>query len=348
MRADSALFLADAAKFFREQFFPHLDESGIDTVIHLGDLVDRRKYINYFILDALQSILIDPLVERGIKFHIVVGNHDSYFKNTIRINAVDKIFRGIPNVEIYRSPVEAVFDSARILFTPWICESNARQVLESIKDSRATILCGHFEIFGFEMHSGIVSPDGLSRSAFSNYELVLSGHFHNRSSCGNITYLGSPFDMSFADIGQRKGFYVLDTEDLSLAFIENRSKLFFKHTYNDQEKSVDQIFAHDFESYRDKYVKVIVEHKDDAISFDRFIDEIRKAAPRDLSIIDYDEIGFTNDSVEMVECQDTISILSSFIDTSQSSSLRDGKTKEEVKLLMRDLYVNSAEDDSEC
>ena len=33
-------------QFFDEQFFPYLIENDIKTVFHLGDVFDRRKFIN--------------------------------------------------------------------------------------------------------------------------------------------------------------------------------------------------------------------------------------------------------------------------------------------------------------
>ena len=34
-------------KFYEEVFFPTLIERGITTCIHMGDVMDRRKYVSY-------------------------------------------------------------------------------------------------------------------------------------------------------------------------------------------------------------------------------------------------------------------------------------------------------------
>ena len=49
-RGDHLAFDKQFDKFYTETFFPTLVERGIRNVIHLGDMFDRRKYINYLTL----------------------------------------------------------------------------------------------------------------------------------------------------------------------------------------------------------------------------------------------------------------------------------------------------------
>jgi len=46
-RNDSLIFDDFFHKFYDEIFFPYLKENNIKTLIHLGDVVDRRKFINF-------------------------------------------------------------------------------------------------------------------------------------------------------------------------------------------------------------------------------------------------------------------------------------------------------------
>ena len=46
-RNDSLIFDDFFHKFYNEIFFPYLKEHNIKTLIHLGDVVDRRKFINF-------------------------------------------------------------------------------------------------------------------------------------------------------------------------------------------------------------------------------------------------------------------------------------------------------------
>ena len=91
-RNDSQQFLDYFKKFVDNIFLPYIDENKIDTVIHLGDIVDRRKYINYVTLRHLKDNLIQPLLKRQIDLHVIIGNHDVPYKNTNDINSMAELF----------------------------------------------------------------------------------------------------------------------------------------------------------------------------------------------------------------------------------------------------------------
>ena len=46
-RNDNPAFINYFNRFYDEIFFPYLAEHNITNLIHLGDVVDRRKFINY-------------------------------------------------------------------------------------------------------------------------------------------------------------------------------------------------------------------------------------------------------------------------------------------------------------
>ena len=63
----------------------------IEDVIHLGDLVDKRKNVSFTILNSMRKDFITPLFDNLITIHFIVGNHDSYYRNTNSINAIKLI-----------------------------------------------------------------------------------------------------------------------------------------------------------------------------------------------------------------------------------------------------------------
>ena len=77
-RGDSQLFLDYFMKFFDEVLFPYLKENDINTIIHAGDLMDRRKFVNFSILKQVRTKIMDRIKEEGIEFHCIIGNHDIY------------------------------------------------------------------------------------------------------------------------------------------------------------------------------------------------------------------------------------------------------------------------------
>src|SRR5882762_7102264 len=81
-RAESPVFLNYFAQFYKEVFFPYLDKHKIKTVIHLGDLVDRRKYISYTTSNTLRTSYIMPSIMNDITTYIIAGNHDCFYKTT--------------------------------------------------------------------------------------------------------------------------------------------------------------------------------------------------------------------------------------------------------------------------
>ena len=57
VRGDNQNFAAFQRKFWRDEFYPFIDKHGIDTVIHLGDIADRRKYINFLTAKTSEKTL---------------------------------------------------------------------------------------------------------------------------------------------------------------------------------------------------------------------------------------------------------------------------------------------------
>ena len=72
-------------KFYSQIFFPYLKEQGITNVVQLGDVFDRRKFINFNTLAYAKRIFFDKAYEYGITITMIVGNHDTYYKNTNEI-----------------------------------------------------------------------------------------------------------------------------------------------------------------------------------------------------------------------------------------------------------------------
>lgn len=335
-RNDSTVFHDLFKKFYIETLFPYLEEYNISTVIQLGDLFDRRKYINFQTLKLAREYFFDPLNKKRINLHTLLGNHDVFFKNTLDVNATELVLGEYDNVHVYRSPDTIHFDGCSFDIVPWICDQNHESVKEYIKNSASNYCFGHFELAGFEMDRGNVCHEGQSADDLKRYELVFTGHFHHRSQKGNILYVGSPAEMTWADYNDPRGFHVFDTVTKELEFIENPHTIFRKFTYNDEDFFYNEMKSYDYSQFTEKYVKVIVTKKTNDFVFESFIENMIRAAPADLSIVE----NFVDVSEEVQEdidqADDTITILDKFVDTVEIDL-----NKSKLKSILREVYTEA-------
>jgi DNA repair exonuclease SbcCD nuclease subunit len=336
-RADSLDFHKYFQKFYDEVFFPYLKANDIEVIFQMGDLFDRRKFINFNTLHLCRKYFFDRCQILNIKVHTLLGNHDVAFKNTLEVNSTGLLLNEYENVEYYDGFQTVDFEGISIDVVPWICDENEKEIFESIKKSKAQICFGHFEIAGFEMDKGNVCDHGLDKKMLNKYDIVLSGHFHHKSSDGNITYVGTPYEMTWSDYNDPKGFHIFDTNTREMEFVKNPYSMFNKVIYDDGETDFDYWKAYDFASLKDTYVKVVVLNKQNPFLFDHVIDNLYKVGIADLSIVeDFSDLNVDIDQDIVDQAEDTITILSKYID-----NLELDVESDKLKKLMRELYVEA-------
>lgn len=333
VRNDHAAFDHHMEEFFTKQFFPYLKKHKITTVIHLGDIFDRRKQVNLNTLHNCRRYFFDPMYRQKIKFVSIVGNHDTFFKNTNLVNSPSLLLNDYANVEILYYPQERKFGDLNILLVPWICEDNAEESFMAMDETEATVCFGHFEIQGFAMYRGMVNTDGLPTKDFDKFDLVCSGHFHHRSSSDKIFYLGSPYQMTWSDAEDARGFHVFDTETLLMEFVENEKRMFHKLEYDDSSK----VYIYDT-SLKGCYVKLIVINKTDFAKFDEYVRVYQEdIGVADLKIVeDFSEFESAGLEEENVEVEDTLSMLAGHVD-----SIDTDADKDRIKHILHTLYVEA-------
>ena len=337
MRGDSIIFHKHYEKFYDTVFFPYLKENNIDTVFQMGDLFDRRKFINFNSLFLCRKYFFNKLKENNITFYSILGNHDITYRNTLEINSSQLLLNEYDNITVYDEFVTKEFDGIPIDIVPWLCDDNEERIKESIKNSRSQLCIGHFEIRGFEMDKGNISQTGIDKSLLSKYDMVLSGHFHHKSDDGQIFYVGTPGQMTWADYKDPRGFHIFDTNTRELEFIQNPFEIFHKISYDDRDKSIEDFKKFDFTQYQDSYVKVVVLHKQNPFLFDYLTDNLYKAGAADIAIVeDFNDDLIVNDDDIVNQAEDTMTILSKYID-----GLSLNVESEKLKTLMRELYVEA-------
>jgi DNA repair exonuclease SbcCD nuclease subunit len=311
-------------------FFPTLEQYGITTVIHMGDAFDSRKSIDYQSLEWSKRVVFEPLSKYDV--HMIVGNHDSYYKNTNNTNSPQLLLKDYPNVKTYSSPTEIKVDNLNILLLPWICMENEEQSLKMIQKTKAKVAMGHLELQGFRVNRSIVMEHGLEANLFKNFSKVFSGHYHTRSDNGTVFYTGNPYEIYWTDVNDTRGFTIFDTETLEHTPINNPYKMFYNIYYEDTDY---QTF--DTREYENKIVKVIVRKKTNTKKFEKFIDKLYNSNIAELKVIENFDIQEPQD-FEAFESEDTLSILNRYVEEAEVNL-----DKSIIQRLLQEVYQEACE-----
>lgn len=342
VRNDSKVFHEYYRKYYTEFFFPKLKELGVDTIIQLGDLFDRRKYINFQTLTESRKYFFDPLKEFGITMYTLLGNHDIFWKESVSVNSPELLLADYRNIHVVKNSIS--IDHLNMDLVPWICKENEQQVMEHIQKSNLPICCGHFELANYTMIKNVQPHhEGLDDGFLSKYHSVFSGHFHTFSQKNNVTYLGTPYELYWNDYRDQKYIGILDTDTLAIEFIENPYRMFYKINYDDTKEYGEHGFLGNLQYtmrannlYNGTYVKVVVVNKTNQMLFDDAISAIMKTEPADVQIVeDFTSQIESNDDI-INQAEDTMTILSKYID---GQELNVSSTK--LKNVMHNLYVEA-------
>mgnify|MGYP003676164249 CR=1 FL=1 len=164
-----------------------------------------------------------------------------------------------------------------VMFVPWICNENYEESFEIISKSKADICLGHFEFSGYDMYRGSPNPHGMDPGMFKHLPMVVSGHFHHRHTKGNITYMGNPYEITWSDYDDPRGFAIYDTQKKELNYVNNPNRT-------------------------------------DFAKFDAFIDNLYQCNLIELKIIE-DLSEFEDEAIgEDVDLEDTMSLLKEYVD----------------------------------
>jgi predicted phosphodiesterase len=336
-RNDSPAFIDYFNKFYNEVFFPYLQQNNINTIIHLGDVVDRRKFINHNTAHNFKLNFWDKIDLLNIDTHVIIGNHDTYYKNTNEINALQNLNISF-NTKVYTSCETVNFDGLDILFMPWICDANMEDSLQNIDKSTAEIVMGHLEIKGFEMHKGHLNEQGLDKNLFKRFEKVISGHFHKKSDDGQVYYLGCPYQLTWSDYNCPKGFHIFDTATRELTRVPNPAVMFKKFIYDDKKEDYTKKNLSDYEN---TYVKLFISQKTDSDMFDKLLDRFHNEINAyEINVIEdlSSDINSTVKENILDQGEDTLTFLGNYIE--QVDTTLD---RAKLKTFAKQLYVEASE-----
>jgi len=335
VRNSSDIFLKYQERFYTEIFFPYLKEHNITNILHLGDYYEHRKFVNFKALNANRKHFLEPMRDMGITMDIIPGNHDVFYKNTNELCSLKELLGYFTsNVNIIMEPKVIDYDGLGVAVIPWINNANYQEYVDFAMSCKAPILGAHLELKGFDLMAGMPNPHGMSADIFSRFETVVSGHFHTRSSQGNVTYLGSQMEFTWADVDDPKYFHVLDTETREFTPVRNPITMFKKVIYDDTKTDYNTV---DVSEFAQKFIKLIVINKNDLYMFDKFVDRLQSIETYELKIAEsFDEYIGENVDDDAISLEDTTELLDSYVEAVDTEL-----DKEHIKVELRKLYTEA-------
>lgn len=314
--------------FYENVFFKTLKEKNIDKVIHLGDCFDNRKAVDSWSIDWAKRVFFDKLWDNDIIVDIIVGNHDSFYKNTLSVNSPKILLGEYENVYVFTKPCHTGMMGHKCLYVPWVCEDNSQELYDLLKHSDAEYCFGHFEFTGFSANANFICEHGFNSDLFK-HKRVFSGHFHHRHSNKNIHYLGNPYQLNWNDHGDVRGFHIFDPDNNKLEFIPNPVSMFEKITYGETQEDLSQ--------YKNKYIKLTVRESTNKDKLNKYISDLYDVGIHDLKIIELFDETHVEEDLE-VESVSTQTLIRNYVE-----ALEIEVNKDSVINIMNDLYKESSE-----
>ena len=344
-RGDSQVIYANQEDFYTNIFWPAIDaEGGVTEILHLGEMTDRRKFVNFQTLSFAKHMFFEPARQRGIKVHWLLSNHDLPYKHSLSLSS-HEAFKEYTNVQVYRTATEIRVQDTAVLLMPWLCDENTTHSMDTLAQYTGSVVMGHFEFGGFEMFRGVTNDHGLSTDAFKQFPLVLSGHYHHKSSRGNIHYLGSPYEMIWSDHGDAHGFHWWTPETHDLTFVENPHHLFFRFIYDDADQPMtyvkELLASMSSRGVAQRIVKVLVRKKTQPIWYETFADAVMKLGCHDVQFID--DSAWTPEDMPTEAANTSLDTLSTIRWYVQSLPWANSDIQRDVTALMTSLYQEAAE-----
>ena len=139
------------------------------------------------------------------------------------------------NISIINRPTGIVIENNTYYFIPYFIDSDRPSFKEMIDDMKVEscgkkIVFSHNDIAGIN-YAGFISKSGFNKEEIeSSCDLFLNGHLHNGQKISDKIYnLGSFSAHNFTNdsFNYKYGAWILDTDDMSLEFIENPFSLNF-------------------------------------------------------------------------------------------------------------------------
>jgi DNA repair exonuclease SbcCD nuclease subunit len=197
------------------------------SVCDLGDTTDDRSFIYRATLETVLGGMQHTIDQLGKSSMLIklTGNHEQLLKTGEL--AAEELFKPyfsrVGNGEFETNRCTIVYRSYTDDY-----EALNKDLVDVAKHLRkqgqSIVLLAHGDVRGAKYPSGEACAAGIEPDTLKLFDLALLGHIHNHQCLlsGKAWYVGSPFQQNFGEAGQRKWVAILDTEEMSVDFIEMR------------------------------------------------------------------------------------------------------------------------------
>lgn len=227
----------------------------VGRVVVCGDLLTSRTMQPTHVLSACYRFisLLSDVVPR---VHIVLGNHDLAYRRDYQTTALDalNIKRLAPYVSLHSVVSQDEWDGRRVLLLPFREEQN--ELTEAVaalgpNEASKTVAFAHLAINKaitqrYAVGAGVDNPRAANSityhglkgpDRFASLARTFTGHFHSHQTIvqeqsssvdkinpqGSVIYLGSPLQLSWADLyDEQRGVVLFDPETLEHELLINR------------------------------------------------------------------------------------------------------------------------------
>ena len=314
--------------FFREEFIPYLRKHEITDIIHLGDLFNDRETTDNRVAHEVYELFEKDFVEFNL--HIIVGNHDSYFKSRTDIS-ITKFLDSMQHINRITETTLVNIDGRDILLVPWQPDWEQFALDVANKNTECEVAMGHFPISGFLMNSKMASPHGIKPNVFfKNFKRTFSGHYHTRSEKSQgenkIIYPGNTYHLTRHDIGDERRFCIFDTYTLKYKFVNtNKTIKFISTTYPNKltKKKIEGNIVDIHVKYDENY---------DEKKFLAYVNELKKFTPMGTLNIKGETVSYDNVEIDE-DYTSTLDLIKGYVNLQEDIDDKDG-----VNLIIEEIH----------
>lgn len=334
IKNNSEIFLNNIRDYLYNEFIPEVKARNIETVVIGGDVFDSRNNLNVRTLNYAFDFF-KKMEEEKLRVVVIAGNHDLYLSTSNDYTSLPFV-ENFKNVTLVKSGFQSIdIEGNKIMFMAWIPNIEKfisdTEILKKYPVACSTCI-GHFPFIGFRMNkSSKIMDEGMPDTVLpAEIKTLISGHYHMRSekTVGDraIFYTGSPYQLTWADAEEDRGFTVFTFDKgqcVDHEYVNNKHCIRF----------VNLVYPNEFteEQVKGNIINICVDYSEkfDEVKLDEYKNRIMKFSPAykpEIQIVNQQESDFI-EKLDEFSAKTTIDLINEYIDQANIEN-KDGIREE--------------------